>query len=58
MNTAKFEDREPVWARMKGFAPWPARFCCAFEFQNLEKKAQHKSTDEVAIAFFGGKNEL
>lgn len=42
---------------MPGFAPWPARVCTDIEYQHLIEKSKDKSSDHIAVMFFGSKLE-
>jgi hypothetical protein len=47
------------WARLKGFADWPARICSMAESDALRKKMQSQmpTKDSVAVSFLGLKCE-
>lgn len=45
-----------VWARMPGFAPWPARLSTVYEQTALELSKTSKKTaktDQTAVVFLG-----
>ncbi len=46
-----------IWARMPGFAPWPARRCAAYEEKLLKDVQPTKLVNPIGVVFLGLKRE-